>query len=88
MEERLEVHLNNTYGKDYKLVSTAQIWNGKAMTTEWTTDDPRALLHQAIEQVEPDVFEQIKIKKMLEKAATLFEATKVKIGRASCRERV
>ncbi len=79
MEERLEVHLNNTYGDDYKLISTAQIWDGKAMLSEWTTDNPRALLHQAIAQVEPDVFEQNRIKKMLEKAATLFEATKVTI---------
>jgi len=79
LEERLEVHLNNTYGDDYKLISTAQIWNGKAMISEWTTSDPRTLLHQAIAQVEPDVFEQNRIKKMLEKAATLFEATKVTI---------
>jgi len=78
MSERLVVNLNDTY-LDMKLISTAQIWNGKAKLSEWITDDPRALLHQAIEQVEPDVFEQIKIKKMLEKAATLFEATKVTI---------
>ncbi len=77
--EKICVHLNNVYDKDYKLTSTAQIWNGKALVSEWTTDDPRKLLHQAIESVEPDVFQQIKIKKMLEKAATLFEATTVTV---------
>ena len=77
--EKICVHLNNVYDKDYKLTSTAQIWNGKALVNEWNTDDPRKLLHQAIESVEPDVFQQIKIKKMLEKAATLFEATIVTV---------
>jgi len=79
VNEKLIVHLNNAYTNDYKLVSTAQIWNGKAKVSEWTLDDPRALLHQAIEQVEPNVFTQIKVKKMLEKAASLFEAKSVTI---------
>ena len=79
MSESLQVHLNNTYGDDYKLVSTAQIWDGNAMISEWKVSDPRALIHQAIEQVEPSVFEQNRMKIAIEKAATLFQATKVSI---------
>jgi len=77
--ERLEVHLNNTYTSDYKLTSTAQIWDGKAMLNEWTTNDPRALVHQGIEAAEPNVFEQNRMKQAVEKAATLFQATKITI---------
>ena len=72
--EKLEVHLNNVYDKDYKLTSTAKIWKGKALVSEWQTDEPRKLIHQGIEAAEKCVFTQIKMKKMLEKAATLFEA--------------
>jgi len=79
MSERLEVHINNTYGDDYKLTSTAQIWNGKALVSEWNTNDPRAVVYQGIEAADPNVFEQIKVKKMLEKASTLFQATKITI---------
>ncbi len=79
MAERLEVHINNTYTDDYKLISTGQIWNDKALVSSWTTDDPRALLHQGIEAADPNVFEQIKLKKFLEKAAQLFETTKITI---------
>ena len=79
MAERLEVHLNNAYTDDYKLISTGQIWNDKALVSSWTTDDPRALLHQGIEAADPNVFEQIKLKKFLEKAAQLFEPTKITI---------
>ena len=79
VSEKLIVHLDNAYTNDYKLVSTAQIWDGNRKVSEWTLDEPRALLHQAIEQVEPSVFTQVKIKKMLEKAASLFEAKSVTI---------
>jgi len=76
--ERLEVHLNNAY-EGTELVSTGQIWNGNALVSSWTTDDPRALLHQGIEAADPNVFEQIKVKKFLERAAELFEPTKITI---------
>ena len=76
--ERLEVHLNNTY-LDMKLVSTGQIWDGNAKLNEWTTNDPRALVHQGIEAAEPNVFEQNRIKQAVERAATLFQATKITI---------
>ena len=79
MAERLEVHINNTYTDDYKLISTGQIWDDSRLVSEWTTNDPRALLHQGIESADPNVFEQIKIKKFLERAAELFEPTKITI---------
>ena len=79
MAERLVVSLNNTYGDDYKLVSTVKIMDGNATVSEWTTDDPRAILHQGIEAAEPNTFEQVKVKKMLEKAAQLFEPINIAI---------
>jgi len=79
MAESLKVLINNTYTDDYRLTSTAQIWNNKALVSEWTTDDPRAMVYKGIEAAEPNVFEQIKIKKVMEKAATLFEATSITI---------
>ena len=77
--EKLEVHLNNAYTSDYKPISTAQIWNGKAMISEWQTNDPRTVVHQGIEAAEPNVFEQNRMKQAVERAATLFQATKITI---------
>ncbi len=79
MSEKLQIHLNNTYDDNYKLVSTAQIWDGNALISEWKTDDPRAVMYSGIEASEPNVFDQIKMKKFVEKAATLFEATSVTV---------
>jgi hypothetical protein len=77
--ERLEVHINNTYTDDYKLISTAQIWDGNAMVSEWKTDDPRAIVYKGIEAAEPNVFEQVKVKKMLEEVVKLFEPNKITV---------
>jgi len=79
LSERLVVHINNTYGDDYKLVSTAQIKDDNATVSEWTTDDPIGLLNQGIEAAEPEIFEQTRMKQAMLKAGKLFEATKVQI---------
>ena len=79
VSERLEVHINNTYDENYKDVSTAQVWDDNRLVSEWKTSDPRALLYQGIESADPDPFQQIKIKKILEKAAQLFEPTTISV---------
>ena len=79
MSEKLKVHLNNTYDNSYKLVSTGEIWDGNTLVSSWTTNDPQALLHQGIEASEPNVFSQVKMKQILEKAAQLFEPTTITI---------
>ena len=79
MSESLVVNIDNTYNNQYKLCSTAQIWNGKALVSEWQTEAPMELIHQGIDSVEPNVFEQIRIKKMLAKANDLFEPKKISI---------
>jgi len=53
--------------------------NGNTLVSEWTTDDPRALLHMGIEKADPNVFEQVRLKRYLEKAAQLFEPTIITI---------
>ena len=79
MAERLEVHINNTYDEDYKLTSTAQIWDGNAITHEWSTNDVRELIHQGIDAAEPNVFETVRVKRTLEEVAKLFEPTKISV---------
>jgi len=73
VSEKLEVHINNTYDSSYKLVSTAKIWNGKALVSEWTTKTPESTIHQGIDASEPNVFMALKMKRMLAKAMNLFE---------------
>ena len=79
MAEKLLVKINNTYDEDYKQASTAEIWDDNRLVGSWVTDDPRAVLHQAIDAADPNVFEQIKVKQALEKAAQLFEPTTITI---------
>ena len=79
MSERLEIHLNNAYDDDFKPVSTARVMNKAMLVTEWQEKKPRELLYKAIEQSEPNVFIQMDLKKMVEKASTLFQATIVTI---------
>ncbi len=49
------------------------------MISEWQTNDPRTVVHQGIEAAEPNVFEQNRMKQAVEKAATMFQATKITI---------
>ena len=79
MNERLEVHINNAYDSDSKLVSTAQIWEGNTKISEWQTDDPRAIIYKGVEAADKNVFEQVKVKKKIEEVARLFEPIKVTI---------
>jgi hypothetical protein len=46
---------------------------------EWLVDDPMAIIHSAIEKVDSNIFEVLRIKKMLNKANDLFEPTKITI---------
>jgi hypothetical protein len=77
--ERLEVHINNAYDNNSKLVSTAQIWEGNAKVSEWQTNDPRAIIHKGVEAADENVFEQVRIKKKIEEVARLFEPIKITI---------
>ena len=79
LNERLEVHINNAYDSDSKLVSTAQIWEGNALISEWQTNNPRAIIYKGVEAADENVFEQVRIKKKIEEVARLFEPTKVTI---------
>ena len=79
MNERLEVFINNTYDENYREVSTVKIMDREYCVSEWKTDKPEDILNQGIEAAEPNVFEQIRIKRMLLKAAQLFEPTRISI---------
>ena len=79
MSERLEISINNAYDDNYELTSTVQIIDGDTKTHEWKTNDVRELLHQGIDAAEPDVFESVKMKRALDKAAKLFEPTKISV---------
>jgi len=76
--EKLEVEINNRY-EGTELVSTARVVDGDALISEWTPSDHRALIHSGIDASEPNVFEQLKIKKTLDKCLSLFEVEKVTI---------
>ena len=79
MSEKLRVHIDNTYDNDSKLVSTAQIWNGDVLVSEWKTSAHNELIEQGIDASEPNVFEALRMKKMLAKANSLFEVTIITI---------
>jgi len=79
VSERLVVFINNTYDDSYQEVSTVKIMDREMTVSEWKTNDPEAILNQGIEAAEPNVFEQIRIKKMMRKAAELFQPTVITI---------
>ena len=78
MAEKLEVYISNQY-KGVEIVSTAKIWDGNALVSEWTLEDPKALLNNAVESIEQNIFEALRIKKAIDKSMSLFKPSKITI---------
>ena len=77
VKQSLEVKIEDSYDNHSKLVSSVKIVEGKALVSEWKTNDYRATIHQGIEASDKDVFEQIKLKRMIDKTLELFEVEEI-----------
>jgi len=78
MSERIEIGINDVY-LAMKAQSSVKVMNDKALVKKWLTDDPRGLIDKAVESIESDPFETMRMKRCIDVLFDKFEPKKVTI---------
>ena len=80
MGECLEVHIFNMY-QGCELVCEVNIRDDNDFAVKsWTTDDPKSMVHLAVDSTPDSVFDKVRMKQHLDKVFDLFEPKKITIG--------